>query len=718
MKIIENDLAERYAAALPPPCPTRTSEQDREQDLARSISSDKQTLAGYLITGVSKSDLTIQSLVRLGQTAEAKAEYDRRQTFVKDNRENLTAIASMTGGGVNTEALRTAATKELQGAVSDVDVRTVDGQTYKLGAYFNDDRIWKNPGEHSSFSKRSVESFLNTDDDELRRSLGLFMKGATDPMNKRAGGGFDPMRIQNSDAADAVNDNWKEIKDTFGDGASQFVQYVQETHKDAGAAAPFLRSMLKLGRAHAESTSLTGAQLVDDMMGSYRTLMFSAFRGDPADTGSSARKPSTDQQLVADGTIVKMLTQLEDAGGVGFGKAVLENEKVRRGLRECLDMMAEADSDGIDLAKETGEGGTSITTAFADHLADIAKGLDSTSGFVANYRRFSGNLKRQLTGGKNFVGVPYDMTSDPQDMQKLSRMAGGQSSCPEADNIAAGAHRVIRRLMATPMSSGKTAQQSWDMMDADPDLASQRLDALTTEIAKSFRGRGAVPAAQQLADSIIRSVSRGSSLSIEDEILRAAGNKEFLRSNPLAYQSVRNWVYGNVAATERYAEKLAQLDAHWASESGGGLSDRDRKAAMSRLKSSIAEFDRIVEGKIGTGTGEALIDEALNRGIIYQEATEPMLDLAGRPMMGGPGGGKTPRLRTVVHSFDSSDLERDGQSLIGFTPRKEPGRWAVNQKRAFDTLQRLRAEQEDARKKELAEMFRKARGDDKGPVQE
>lgn len=640
MTIIEdNDLAARYAATRPAPTPppARTI-ADREKDLAAEITTAG-TLADYLVNGTRQRDLRIQSLVRAGRTAEAREEWLDRNDAVDVNYGGMTAVSSMKGSGANANRLRELAEREVLRKFNDDEVTTVDGRTFKMGEYFADDGPWKDPGSafrDRGYSKRAVNAFLTgkysvplpdgsgsteMEDEELKRSMGYFMKDATAVAAKRMGLDVDPMHIQNNEAADAVCDSWKAIRDTFGDGASRFVQYVHETHRDSGAAAPFLKALLKLGAAHSASTGLTGEALVDHLMGSYRGILALSSRGDAGPDGSPARPVSANRRLMTDVMLIKTLARLEQAGGTGYAN-MLDDDRVQAGIRDCMSIVAECTANGMDLVSEAdgrkGPGHVgNLFDAFADFLSNRARGMPDDGSFVDNYRRFSEGLRGQVTGGTDFVPMPKGPSGDVTDHQKLLRMAGGRSSCPEADNMAAGVHRMLRRIVVPYMTEGKTAQQAWAEIDQDLEASDRRKDMLVGELAKSFSGKGAKAAATQLAETIIDAVRNNTQVNIQDAIMAAASNRAIAETDPYMYTSFRNWVYGMTEASTRYARQLKDLDLHWASESGGSMSDKDRAAALSRVKSRIAELDRATENKIGVMSAGAYLDSLLNRGTIF-----------------------------------------------------------------------------------------------------
>lgn len=249
MNIITTDIMQRYNA-LKPKLPEIQTTAEREQKISKEIRTEG-TLAWYLV-GLKGHELKIHSLISAGKTAEAKDAYDMMVSTIDANRDGITAVASMQGGGTNARILIDAATRALKSEFNDEEVKTVSGETYTLGRYFSDDTLWKDPGSSfrsRGFSKRVIDSFLNSDDEELRNALGFFVKDQSYLLNKKAGVDFDLMHIQNNEAADAVFDNWSDIKDTFEDGASAFAFYIHEANVDCGVAGTTLKAFLALANA-------------------------------------------------------------------------------------------------------------------------------------------------------------------------------------------------------------------------------------------------------------------------------------------------------------------------------------------------------------------------------------------------------------------------------------------------------------------------------------
>lgn len=617
MEIIKTDIMSRYEK-LKPSLPEVQSVAEREKKLSKEITQGD-TLAGYLV-GLNGQELKIQSLISAGKTAEAKDAYDDMISTIDANRDGITAVASMRGGGTNARILVDAAQRALRSDFNDMDVKTVTGETYKLGQYFANDDLWKNPGSSyrdRMFSARAVDAMLNSEDESLRRSLRYIMQDQKYTTNKRSGDDFDQMHIQNSEEADAVIDNWKEITTTFGDGSERFVQYLHSSHIDSGAAAPMLKSFLNLAKYRAANNpGLSGGTLVSEVMGGYRYLLNSSFQGDDA-AGSREREITPNKRLMADATILKMVTEMEKAGGTGFATD-LRDPRVQSAFRECMAVMADATACGVDPVTIAGEQGKNVYQGFADHV--IAKSSDrpSTGGFVNNWNRFSEGLKNQITGGRDFRRIATDITGDPADYLRLQRASGGVSSCPTADNMAADVYQSLKRTVGKYMTDGSDAQTAWSKVSSDPTLSTQRMDDLTKVLVSSFSGRGRVAAARRLAAEIVGTVENGGTLNIETRIRDLVADRRFRQTSPLAHESLSNWFYGNTEAVLRYGDKLAQLDLYWQTPNGGGLSERTRASAMSRLRSRIAEMSRMSEGPNRGIDPSALIDNELRRGFYFR----------------------------------------------------------------------------------------------------
>lgn len=616
MDITTTDIMQRYNE-LKPQLPEIQTTAEREQKISKEIGTEG-TLAGYLV-GLRGQELKIQSLISAGKTAEAKDEYDSMVSTIDANRDGIAAVASMQDGGTNARVLIDAATRALKSGFNDEEVKTVSGETYTLGRYFSDDTLWKDPGSsfrNRGFSKRVVDGLLNSDDEELRRSLGFFAKDQSYLLNKKAGVDFDPMHIQNNEAADAVFDNWSDIRDTFGDGASRFVQYVHESHTESGATAPMLKAFLTLAKARAGTTGLSGDSLVSDVMGGYRELLAYCNQGDAVDGKTNARDVTPNKRLMSDATLLKMATEMEKAGGAGFA-GDLRDPNVRQAFRECMSVMADATACATSPDALASDQGVNIYKAFADHVTAKATGRTPANGFITNWKRFSDGLDNQITGGRDFARIAYDMTGDAGDYMKLKRAAGGESSCPAADNMKADVVQSLKRTIAKSMVDGSDAATAWAKVSSDPEAARNRMSDLVKSLSRSFSGRGRMAAATRLASEVVSAVENGGRLNIETRIRDLVSDQNFARANPLAHESLANWFYGQTEVAYRYTDKLAQLDRHWRSVNGGLLNDRDVAAAMSRLQSRVAELTRLAEGPNKGVYPSSVIDTELNRGYVY-----------------------------------------------------------------------------------------------------
>ena len=638
---LDNDLASKYGDELPPAPSLGPTWQDREQKLAKDISTEG-TLASYLI-GRPRADLEIQSLISAGKVAEAKEKYDARYAAIDANRGNMSAVAAMDArNGTNARLLRDQAEYELRYEFNKLPVTTVDGQQTTLGRFFADPNMYKDPGksyEDRGFYRSDVDAFLNSDDEELRRSLGFFMKSKG------------PLHLQDKEAAHAVHVNWRDITDVFGKGSSAMVQNLYVTHRESGAAAPMLKSMIELGRAHAAATKLKDEELTGSFFGAYRDLIFSAYRGDPDQTGSQTRDVTPNKRLQADALITRTLAEMAKRDSTYSMR--LDDPGVKGGLREAVSMIAEASADGIDLVKEAAPGGN-LYDMLAKDMADRASGFQSDS-VPERWRRFNDGLRNQFTGGRDFARTVFDLSGDPLDYLKLDRSAGGRSTNQAADGISAAMMARLRRTFVGDIFGGKTPYAAWNALRSDPLRASAAMNMMVHDLEKYFTGPGARSLATQLAESAFNAFGRGTKLNVETLLRDAANSARLRKASPLAYESARSWFYGNVAAPVQYADKLAELDRHVASEEGGGLNDRDRAAFMSRMRSRVAEMAKRAEAGDLTVNPGLMLDEQLNRGQYYRQVRVPVME-AGRQARDENG---KPKYTLKVERHWTSNLRRD-----------------------------------------------------------
>lgn len=641
-----NDIAARYEALKAPSKPQGPTMEDREQGLSKEINTDG-TIAQYLVD-MQRQELNLQSLIASGRTAEARQLYDEMNSTIQENRDAISGVAAMRGGGKNAEILVNAANRALGGGFNDLDVKTVDGQQYKLGQFFSDDRLWKNPGQsfkNHGYSRRTVDAFLNSEDEDLRTSLGFFMKDATHTVASRAGVDFDPSRIQNNEAADAVFDNWADIRETFGDGATRFAQYVHETHRESGAAAPMVKALLSLGKVHGANTGLTGSRLLTDVMGSYRDLMFTSFQGDPDPEGNRRRPVTPNKRLMADATIVKLITKIEEAGGSRFA-ADLGDDRVKAAFRECMGAVASMSAAGVDPFRTNSP--SNVFKGFADHIAGSIDGTSATGGLVNNWFALERSLAEQVTGGTDFRSTFAEVTGDVSDYLRTERAAGGRSSNPSADAMAAELQMVVKKALGPRMTGGAQAGDAWAEIAGDPAAAQKVMDDLTSAVAKGLTGRGAGLAAQQIASEFMASFAQNRRFCVEDVMQQYATNDRFKTESPIAHESIANWFFGHTVAATRYASEFAQLRAHLASGALGDLSERDVMGVMSREMSRTAELVRLAENGNASIDPISHVKALLDMGLTYPR--EPGKD--GKP---DPEGKITPTLmRSGYRDYASS----------------------------------------------------------------
>lgn len=612
---LSDDLAQRYGSQLSllsSLADNTVRRAGREQEVAQSISTPG-SLAQYLVD-LPRREAELQSLISAGKTAEAKEMYDGIYAVIDANRQGLSAVGVMDPrAGANTKMLVDQANRALSYGFNKLPVTTVDGQETTLQQFFTDPNMYKHPGksyEDRGFYRDDVDNFLNAPDEGLRRALGFFMKSKG------------PFHLQDRDAAHAVRTNWTEIKDVFGEGAEAMVQSLYATHRDSGVPVPMLKAMIELGRAHSLATGLNDEELTISLFDAYRDLVFPAYRGDSDRTGSQARDVTPNKRLQADALITRTLAEMARRNPTYSMR--LDDPVVKGGLREVVSMIAEASADGIDLVKEAAPSGN-LYDLLAKDMADRASGVQSDS-VPERWRRFNDGLRNQFTGGRDFAQMAFDRSGDALDYLKLDRAAGGRSTNQAADGISAAIMTRLRRTFAGDIFGGKTPYAAWNAMRSDPRKMSEAMGAMASDLKKYFTGPGARSLATQLAESAFNAFGRGARLNVET-LLRDAANSVRLRdASPLAYASARAWFYGNVAIPVQYADKLAELDRHVASEEGGGLNDRDRAAFMSRMRSRVAELAKRAEAGDLTVNPGLMLDEQLNRGQYYCQVKVPVME--------------------------------------------------------------------------------------------
>ena len=689
--IVKNDLAERYALTLP------TGSGRSEAALAREATTPG-TIDHYLLNDAKLSTMTIKSLVRAGRTVEAYDLYKERNERIDVNMDAMLSAANMERRGALSEAVGGAATSEVRRDFNDEDVQTQSGETFKMGAFFADERLWKStenndPG-HSyrsqGYSARAVNALLagrtpdgpadGPADESLKRAMGYFMKTpGTSPAARRAGFTSALATVQDTDAADALVDNWADMVDVFGaGGAERFAQRVALSSRGA-AAAPKVAPLLDLARAHRASTNLSGERLVASLFSAYQGMQQVGAQSDPdPDTGSRARPVSQDKLMFMDAVQMDMLTQLERTGGGAYVNA-LSNPLVADGLNKAMDILAACTASGIDLQKSYLEDGRSVVKAVAADLAERARtGREPANGFIAMYRRFDERLKGQITGARDFQRHDLRPAADLRDHQKTSRLAGGQSSRPTIDVLAGRINQTLLKSVAPLMDPDKDidAGAAWRKINGDPVLGTRRYDDLVKLLTReAFVGKGAEDAARFLAGQVIDAMENNAPLCIEETLVRAAGDRKFAAENPEAYASIRNWVYANTDLVGRYAEKLAQLSNFWATEEGGRLSESERHVLMARVLARAGALDRASASQTPDGAevglaAAAYLDQCLNQGFVIEGVPRHQTDTEGKEIPNG---------KVIGYTWDrkpSFDLDTDSERILRERYELEGGRRA------------------------------------------
>lgn len=215
-------------SGMPPVPSIGQTWQEREQKLAKEISTEG-TLAGYLV-GLPRKEIELQALIAAGKTAEAKELYDDLYATIDANRANLSVVGAMDArDGANAKMLSDQAKRALTYGFNNLAVKTVDGQETTLGRFFADPNMYKNPGkpfEDKGFSHGVVEAFIKSNDENLRRALGFFIKCSKCQISRGVDDGLVLAPVRDCEAADAILKSWNDITQIFHDESTRFTQYV------------------------------------------------------------------------------------------------------------------------------------------------------------------------------------------------------------------------------------------------------------------------------------------------------------------------------------------------------------------------------------------------------------------------------------------------------------------------------------------------------------
>lgn len=662
MTVIENDLAARYAAMKPEMTvgsvglevpASLPSVEERERGLLQEAG-ESGTLASYLLNDTKQSDFRIQSFFRDGKYAEAEREIKERRQRVNDNREGLVSAASMEGPGPEADLLRKRATSELGLAFLDGSVQLPDGKTTTPGQFFESD-AWKNPSQslrNRGFSPGAVAAALNgaiSPDQEadpmLKGCADIFVNPPSAAVARARNLDLDTMQVQNAETLNALVVAWPQVKDTFGDGVTQFARRLYETHqgRGTGGAARLVDTLTKAAQVHADKTGLRGEALVDSLFGLYSRAVAAANQVDGPGGTTVPQAPGPDTHMVFDATLVKTMAELEKEGGQEFVDAVWKKEGIAA-LRNVLAVRAQATANGIDAVKLAGDSpdaAKNFTQYAAEYVRDVVLGRNVTQSPIYVWDRFNEGLGRQIQGARDFVPTPQAKSAAPADYNKLSRLLGGTSTCPDADNMAESIRKVIKRHMATAIFQGRQPTEEWGELQQDIGRMQALRGGLADAIRPYFSGDGAGAAAGAVADDVLKAMAAGSSVKLEESLVRLSVDRGLLTSSPDAYAAIRNWVYGRTAVESRYADQLVKVAGHLESRAGWGLAPGDAHTMMSNIKSRVADLERAaLSGDASPDAPVAYLDSLMNRGYVYRKSAKPVerQNFDGTPVVGSDGG--------------------------------------------------------------------------------
>lgn len=634
------DYASRYAEIKEGlSSPRKDSVADAERRLAVETR-DEGTLAGFLTTTMPTALMKIQSFVTSGHVDEAKKLYDDLNGTINANIDGIGSLAVSRGRGALTAGIIDQAQRAIRyGFNTDTEVTTPTGETYRLGQYFNDDRIWKNPGRtytNRGFSSRTVDALLNSDDDQLRQSLGVLMNNSDQVTFAGAGNraDIDRARLQDSEAANAFLDNYETIRGVFGDGVVDFAQHINSTHRSAGDAKRMILTLTDFARNYSDRTGVTGGRLVSDVVSAYSRFTAGANVSD-----GGIREIDPDSRMLGDSVITRVLSKMTKDTGTGF-LDFLDDESAQYAMRENLDILADARAYGVDLLGVMANGGRSLTDDMANHVLN-ARGDIGGSTTIRNIREFTQSMQSRITGGRDFT--PYadqGMSADPSDRRRVRRYTKGSSSSPDSDVLARDISVSLYRTFVPVMASqGVDANTAWEYIQSDPELVQSLLADLTGSIAKTFSGRGRAAAAQRTAEAALAAFTSGRSFNVEDFIGQmATARADTTFTTPEARETFSNWYYGHTRADEQYSDQLKQLQLHLMSPSGGGLDEVSAARTVSAMKSHLSELVRMREAGISSIDPGSVIDDALDSGFLYREVetTDPATGAASRIIVKTP----------------------------------------------------------------------------------
>lgn len=581
-----NDIWTKYSAGNAAPEPTQTWAQ-REEGLAAEAG-NPDTVVGFLVNGM---DAAVKELVghltagTADRLVKAKQIYDEKLNGTIDgNLESIAKVGALTGGGDRAKQVRERADYASRHAYNDLEFTMPDGRTTTVGRFFSDPDFYANPGKNltdNGFDADGVAAFLGGQDKALTESLGYFARSKDYVIGQKPGVVVNATDEQDKEGFRAVYQNWDDISRICGPAASTFARHVRNSNLEIGGYSQKIPAVLKWMEARSRRTGLTGYGLVDSVKRDYDRLAGSAVQGDPSPDGTTARPVTAAKRRVVDATAISAIAKMEQ-----FGDVELASDEKIAAMGDCLSLMARMTATGYDVMNGRDGRDRDMIAHFADHVANAGTPA-ARSGFVYNYLASREMRNSLVTGGRDFTAATPRRSADPADWLKVDKAAGGRSSAPMLDALAADINDALDVASFPVMAAGNTAEGALDGIMRDPAAGDRLMDGLMKAVGKYVSDPRACA---DIAQSAVRAHRSRVPLNLQQAVFDYGfANAGYAKARPAAAQALRNLYYSSVTAPAQFAEDWAEVLAHVQSDDGLGLSPRDAQVYMSRVGAALAD---------------------------------------------------------------------------------------------------------------------------------
>ena len=683
------DLASRYAERRQLDAPTGSTWQEREADLRKDIAADpSQTVASFAWNFNDQYSRYLESLVASGDFTGAKAYYDSMRGSIEANRDALLSISQVQGAGRISDELAKRANSVLMGEFNQRQVRMSDGSTVTLGQVLGDNSPYladKNQElRNLDFSSAATELYLNGD-----RTVKALMDPYLKNVNGKGGIEAVPNHLQHKELIESYVADRDRINEIFGDGATSFVNYVSESHKNSGCGAATMRTLVDFADAYAQATGIYGRQLAAEVTSGYNNLLSTVFRGDDKRDGQGHRyaaEISDNQRREFDAMLIPAIKETMRRTGKAFS---FTDPRLRQGMLEVGDVLAYTSALGGDMFSDARTTGAALNEAFGRYIAESMLGQAHTgANIVTSVKDMREQFSARLVGGRTAARVATQLSGQSSDyLASVDKTNGTRSTCPAADNLAASAHKFLARQLLPKMSEGQYHQDALAYaLDTDPGTI---INGLAKEFGNSFRGAAGKEFASRLAQETVREYADNGFVCMEDVVKRLAYTKDDSLSDE-ARAAGERWFRGNVPGELLFTEEKRRIKDHYLAQGYTDAQARDAVAAIS--EQMIRAYDAGIDPRM-------VAESAINTGIYYDCRV-----------------GKDARGKSVTEVFLSRGRMDKAQVFTGFDDKGQPvhlpsniyntdrATWDTNQRSLADLYKRQQELKEYEERRKIAQM--------------